>query len=161
MTPEQENQLRRLLKLKRYEQPPPGYFNNFSRQVMARVAIRVANDREPLMERLFRAAPWVQRFVAVFEAKPALAGSFGAAVCALLIGGVIFSEKMESAPASFMPVPTETADAAVAPSPIGLRPLAEPATLVSSTNPVIQPGRSLFDQIDINPQSVQPASFQP
>jgi hypothetical protein len=84
-------QLRRLLALKRYEQPPPGYFNDFSRQVIARIE---AGDRaqEGVLDRLFWEAPWLQRLWAAIETKPVLAGAFGVAVCALLVGGVLYSE---------------------------------------------------------------------
>ena len=89
--------LRRLLALKRHEQPPPGYFNDFSSQVIARIK---AGDRaeESAMERLFWEAPWLQRLWAAIETKPIIAGAFGTAVCALLIGGIIYSEKADVQP---------------------------------------------------------------
>src|SRR5689334_16864540 len=104
MTPEPENfdALRRLLKLKSGEQPPPGYFHDFSRQVMARVKAGTKDKPTDFFERLFEQAPWVQRLTEAFQAKPALAVSFGAAVCAVLIGGVIFSETTDVAPVTLL-----------------------------------------------------------
>ena len=87
MNPENENfeQLRRLLALKRHEQPPPGYFHNFSGQVIARIKAGERGDKS------FDSS-WLQRFWSVLEAKPAFAGAFGAAVCAVLISGIFNSE---------------------------------------------------------------------
>ena len=95
MSQDTENfeQLRRLLALKRHEQPPPGYFNDFSSQVIARIKLGERGEDSAGTGRLFWEAPWLQRIWAAFEAKPVLAGAFGVAVCGLLITGVIYSEK--------------------------------------------------------------------
>jgi hypothetical protein len=165
MTPETKNfdALRRLLKLKRCEQPPPGYFNDFSRQVVAQIKAAANQDREPLLDRLSWEVPWLQHLLEAFQAKPALAVTFGAAVCALLVGGVIYSESMEYKPVA---LPTISADAnqatpaPITPAAFGLSEPSERMLAATGTNdslnPTIQPGGSLFDQFRINPQ---PASF--
>ena len=97
--------LRRLLALKRHEQPPPGYFNDFSGHVINRIK---AGDRvdDGVLTRLFWEAPWFQRLWVSLETKPILAGAFGTAVCVLLIWGVIYSEKADSEKAGVQPVAT-------------------------------------------------------
>jgi hypothetical protein len=97
MSPEQENfeQLRRLLALKRHEQPPPGYFNNFSRQVISRIRAGERPERESFGARFFGEVPWLQQLWAALEAKPVLAGVFAVAVCGLLVSGAIYSERAE------------------------------------------------------------------
>jgi hypothetical protein len=166
MTPESDNfdALRRLLKLKRCEQPPPRYFNDFSSQVIAQIRAGATAEREHPLDRLSWEVPWLQRLIEAFQAKPALAVSFGAAVCALLVGGVLYSESMEYNPPT---LPVISADASQAtPLPVatpafGLNGAGEVALATASTNnslnPTILPGGSLFDQFRINPQ---PASFQ-
>ena len=98
MNPEQENfqQLRRLLVLKRYEQPPPGYFNHFSDQIIARLQAGERFQRQSTLETLFWQAPWVQRLWQALETKPIIAGAFGVAVCGLLVAGIGYSERAES-----------------------------------------------------------------
>jgi hypothetical protein len=93
MSPEQENfeQLRRLLVLKRYEQPPPGYFNRFSGEVIARITVLEAEPAATLFQRMGHSG-WVQRFWALLEARPVLAGAMGAAFCGLLVSGVAYSD---------------------------------------------------------------------
>lgn len=105
MSQDTENfeQLRRLLKLKRYEQPPPRYFNDFSSQVIARVKRGERGDGYASVGRMLWEAPWLQRIWAAFEAKPILAGAFGLAVCATLITGVIYSERTDLQPVALIP----------------------------------------------------------
>jgi hypothetical protein len=75
------DQLRKLLALKRYEQAPPGYFNNFSSKVIARLA---AADS-------VRSLAWWQKLGFQFDFKPALMCGLGVVVCGLLSAGVITS----------------------------------------------------------------------
>lgn len=132
-------QLRRLLKLKRYEQPPPGYFNDFSRQVIARIQLGERGEDSAVIGRLLWEAPWLQRIWAAFEAKPVLAGAFGLAMCAFLISGVIYSENGDVQPVAFIPAvesvpnPMEVANVVAENHPL----LAKPVPLEpSSTNPI-------------------------
>lgn len=119
--------LRRLLALKRHEQPPPGYFNSFSSEVIARIK---AGDgaHETAIERLFWEASWLQRLWAALETKPIMAGAFGAAVCALMVAGVFYSDSpggqpLVSGPATTMASPVELANnGAASDQPVLVRP---------------------------------------
>ncbi len=82
---EQFEQVQKLLALKRYEQPPPGYFNGFSSKIIARLH---ALEAAP--------ATWRQRLGLDFDFKPALMGAFGVAVCGLLLVSVINSSGISS-----------------------------------------------------------------
>jgi len=84
---DQFDSLARLLRLKRHEQPPPRYFNDFSSQVIARIErgeIRVS---------------WWERFG--FDLRPAMAAAAGAMACGLIIYGVATAggEEVDSATA--------------------------------------------------------------
>jgi hypothetical protein len=66
--------LTRLLRLKRHEQPPPRYFNDFSNQVISRI------------ERGEARVSWWERLG--FDLRPAMAAAAGALACGLIIYGV-------------------------------------------------------------------------
>jgi len=149
MNPEQENfdQLRRLLKLKRHEQPAPRYFNDFSSQVIARIRAGEAGRRETALD----SGSWLVRLWSLIEAKPMLPGAIGVAICAVLVFGAVYTEKMDSASGSMF---TGTQPAPSAPAPIFAlnQDQAEGRAMAfASTNPVIQlGGGSLFDQIRLS-----------
>lgn len=83
--PEDFEQLRNLLALKRYEVPPPGYFNSLPRKVMTRVE----------MTELGIYSTWWEWVVARFDAKPVLACAYGFAVSGLLLLGFRLSQQFE------------------------------------------------------------------
>ncbi len=129
--------LRRLLALKRHETPPPGYFEHFSRDVMAHIRAgensRTANVSSQL--------PWLFRLLSTFEVKPAFAGGFASVLCLLLLLGIVFAERPDGAPQPLLQAAELPSSLAVAPSPGFMNPMAaEPAGAqllpVSSTNPV-------------------------
>ena len=167
MNPDPENfeQLRRLLALKRHEQPPPGYFDGFSKQVIS--GIREARKAPPTLAQQINQIPWLARLFASLETKPLFAGAFGAGVCALLISGILYSERMElPSGGSVVPLASETPNQPntritsplldKSAAPIAMNQSLAPA-LGTSTNPLV-PAPSLFDQIPFQAQ-VQPASF--
>ncbi len=139
--------LRRLLALKRHEEPPPGYFNRFSSQVIARIESGERGEKLSVLGWLLWEAPWLERLWASLEAKPVLAGAFGVAVCGLLITGVMTSDKTETTPVALIPAtaPVSGSVQIATVSAVEHPLLARPAVLeTSSTNPVGIPDDPFF-----------------
>jgi hypothetical protein len=114
--PENFEALRRLLAIKRHEQPPPGYFNDFSRQVIVRIQAGEAQSIS-IFQRMLQPMSWVQNLWGSFEAKPIVAGAFGVGVCGLLVVGLISSERIDADPNGLASTPqTPTINLANVPS---------------------------------------------
>jgi hypothetical protein len=146
MSSDSENfdQLRRLLVLKKHEQPPPGYFDHFSRNVIAR--IKAGDQGEP------KVTGWLPRLWVALEAKPIFAGAFGAAVCVVLVSGILNSEGPGVGPVTDM----GTTPGGIPITPVALNHSGETMTLASDTN-----NNSLERLFEFSPQlapNVQPAS---
>ena len=154
--------LRRLLAFKNRETPPPGYFNNFSAQVVARIRAGEANAPSSASERLFSEAPWLVKFLQIFEAKPAFAGAFAMALCLVLVFVIVFAEQPEtSAPQPLLQTAEITSTPLADISPAALvaqQPTGQITLAADSINPVtsLQPVASLFGQQDT---FAQQASF--
>jgi hypothetical protein len=73
--PENFDDLRRLLSLKKHEEPPPRFFNELPENVMAQIAREEA--KRPLT--------WWQALVEYVQAKPAMAASYAIALGAVAI----------------------------------------------------------------------------
>ena len=152
--PENFEDLRRLLKLKGYEQPPPGYFNNFSSIVIARIEAGERGEPASVFGRLFGPEGLWQQLCASLQSRPGFAGAFGAIACTLLISGIVYSENSPALVSQGMASADPGAMLATA-TPYGT---ADSLTFVTSTNPLSPPAESLFDQFNF-PKSAQPASF--
>ena len=98
-------QLRRLLTLKRYEVPPPRYFNEFSGRVTARLS---EPAREP--------STWWQRLGFDFDLKPAFMCGLGVVICGLLSFGIIGA--MQISDSQDAPVASRPISDTALPSPI-------------------------------------------
>jgi len=130
--------LRRLLALKRHETPPPGYFNNFSRQVMARIRAAEAEAPAAFSDQLFGRLPWVLRILKSLETKPVFAGGFATALCGLLLFGAVMARQPEyAAQAIFQPPSQGTAPLIASATPTSLSPPPNQFFIDSSTNPVV------------------------
>lgn len=147
------DELRRLLAVKRYEQPPPGYFNQFPREVVARIRAGETGEAAGLLARFFGESSWLQRAWAVFETKPILASAVGAAACILLVGGVFYSESTDPAPTPYATSPfTGTVDLA---ADRAANSMFVPAALVEfqSTNNFGSAARGSFSGVPVMPVS--------
>lgn len=162
--------LQRLIALKRHETPPLGYFNDFSGNVVARLRAGEAAEMKGFSERLFNEAPWLVKFLQIFEAKPAFVGGFAATLCLLLLGGIVYSERDDAAPDSTLisalspTAPVANTVAAASPTAAQL-PVAADATeqaggLAVATNYSLQPVATMFGQQNFFTQP-QPVSFSP
>lgn len=172
-------EVKRLLKLKQHEVPPPGYFNNFSRQVISRIRAGEAVRSRSWTDRLQSEAGWFRSILGIFDARPGLVGSFAASLCLLLLLTAVFAERSETAadnnmlrltapgsplaasstatagPATSTGTAFASATAPVTPSPTGI---------MISTNPQVnlQPNPMLIGQPSGSPLfRFQTASFSP
>jgi hypothetical protein len=150
-SPEEFDQLRKLLTLKRHEQPPPGFFNHFSDKVIARIEA----------EALITPISWRQRLLPDLDAKPVLACAYGLVITGLLVVGLGISASLDSEEgvAPNLGSPWLAAQTPTPAAPVGTstpRPLTEQSS--SSVNPVFSSSapRSLFD---VNRLPVEPASY--
>ncbi len=145
--------LRQLLKLKRHETPPPGYFNNFSDQVITQ--IRSGKTDNVRAAKQISGTSWLSNFFQLFELKPAFAGAFASALCLLLIFGVVYADRPDSGAQPFLPntdvspssfasvtpaaVPSDNYDAGMMNSNYPSASLQPVASLFGSGNPLVQP----------------------
>jgi hypothetical protein len=147
--------LKRMLKLKRHEVPPPGYFNNFSDNVVSRLRSGEGSRGLSLVERLQVEASWLASFLRIFETKPGVIGASATALCLLLVAGVVFADYSERSNKKVF----ELADPSGQPANNSVASLTAPMTsplvagpdsggIVASTNPVtsLQPTMSLLGQ---------------
>ncbi len=167
MNPNENNfaDLKRLLKLKQHEIPPPGYFNGFSDQVVSRIRAGEGDPTRSLAERIEYEVPWLAGFLRIFETRPGVIGGFATSLCLLLLLFVVFTDHSNVASLNLLPAPnpaaaTDNSVASLDASP--LLPAPDAAGIVASTNPVtsLQPAGTLFGQA-AGATLFQPASFAP
>ena len=75
--PDEFESLKKLLALKRHEEPPPGYFDRLPGEVRARIAHLQASPE-----------PWWRRWLATWDLSPALATSYTVVAVTLVVGGI-------------------------------------------------------------------------
>jgi len=143
--------LQRVLKLKRYERPPPLYFNNVSAHVIASIRAGGASKADSSLGQLEWEAPWLHRLLAAMQAKPIYGWVFAGALCALVVGGVVSLEKPDTLPAGIGGAPTLAT--AEQPELKAFTRFGHQADVWNSTNPVMPIGGLPFDNFP-QPQPV-------
>lgn len=155
--------LRRLLAFKRHETPPPGYFNNFSRQVIASIRAGETGSEAQWAERLLAGMPWLLRLFQSFETKPVFAGGFATALCALLLLGAVMEQRPDFAAQAMLQPPAQPQQEVAPLASATVTALAEPVSQMliaeNSTNPVINFQSASSDPLGQIPVSAQFASF--
>jgi hypothetical protein len=151
MKPEHDNEdeLQKILSLKRREQPPPTFFQSLSHKIIDRL-----HTPEPP-----RPPTWWQRLGLDFDAKPVLVCVAGVAVCLLLAGGLISSRHVDP-PAP----PTDTVQSSpLQAPPLGgsmnqpaptVAPIARPEEMPRSVDPVLARDASSANQFTVRPKAV-------
>jgi hypothetical protein len=132
-SPDDFKDLRRLLALKRHEQPPPGYFSYLPDKVMMRI------ERDDLSEY----STWWEWLVRKLDAQPVLAGAYAFAISGLMLLGFKLSQDLQREAHADSILLTAQDPSAVQISPAIQKHFANPAPLLyltdfTSTEPVLQ-----------------------
>lgn len=86
-----ENEIGKLLRLKRYEQPPPGYFENFLHEFHRR-------QRDELLRQPIWSVVWQRLSDSLFRLNIPSLTSMPAAVAAVLVCAAVISLKLYNSP---------------------------------------------------------------
>ena len=120
MSDERDDEISRLLRLKRFEQPPPEYFENFLHEFHRR-------QREELLRQPLWRIAW-DRMTAFFNEQTASNYAYGAATALVLLAATITSLRILNSPPPNEVTVAQNDPAAVAPmlrepvrKPVGLR----------------------------------------
>ena len=143
--------LKRLLKLKQHEIPPPGYFNHFSGDVLSRIRAGETGGGSSFLERIQSDSPFASALLQLFVSRPGIVGAFATSICLLLLLGVLFADRSESGmPTSEPSLFAQSESSANGASPTlvaSADTLAPPDSGITvSTNPIssLQPVNTLF-----------------
>jgi hypothetical protein len=152
-------ELKRLLKLKQHEVPPPGYFNHFSGDVMSRIRAGETGSAKGFLAGFEDS--WLTNLLQVFQARPGVIGGFATSLCLLLLIGVVMADRPDGAsPAEDMtaaqsaPVDNQNLAMTVPLIPAGTSGISISTNAIRGLQPVALFGASQ------NPL-FQPASFMP
>ncbi len=96
-----ENEIGKLLRLKKYEQPPPGYFENFLHEFHRR-------QRDELLRQPVWSVLWQRLSDSLFRLNIPSLTSYPAAVAAVLVCAAVISLKVYQAPQSSGRVAVQT-----------------------------------------------------
>jgi len=159
-------EVRRVLRLKRHEVPPPGYFSNFSGDVLARIRAGETGAPEGFWARLQSGSPLWGGWLHIFETKPGVIGGFATSLCLVLLIGVVVAERSDGLAPGLEATTSDASGlgapaAAMAPAAGSSLLAAENSGIVITTNPVVslRPAPAMFGAQD-NPL-FQQASFMP
>ena len=125
-----ENEIGKLLRLKKFEQPPPGYFENFLHEFHRR-------QRDELLRQPLWSVAWQRFSGSLFRLNIPSLTSYPAAVAAVLICAAVISLKIYHAPQSQGETFAVNQEAAV---PVSSAPVVDRFTLDS---PLTMASRSL------------------
>lgn len=132
-SPDDFQDLRRLLALKRHEQPPPGYFGYLPDKIMMRI------ERDDLSEH----SSWWTWLVRKLDAQPILAGAYAFAISGLMLLGFKLSQDLQHEANTDGLLLNSLDPNAIQPSATVQKHFANPAPLLyftefTSTEPVLQ-----------------------
>lgn len=141
--------LKRLLKLKRHEVPPPGYFNHFSGDVMSRIRAGETSSGEGFFERIQSESSFFSALLRILDVKPGVIGAFATSLCVVLVVGVLFVDRGgQDSTDDMVAVAQPTASASSANQGLAVAtPVSAPESGITiSTNPIssFQPANTLF-----------------
>jgi hypothetical protein len=146
-SPENFDALQKLLRLKRYEQPHPRYFNDFSSRVLARIEAGEARA----------ATHWWERFG--IDLRPVLTLGVGAAACLALFFSVAATPDGGQGRQSLnVGAPALANVTAAGNSETFAQPEAENMVAANSTNPVVNAAGTMM--LDPWRARVMPASYR-